>query len=87
MNGSATKITTVRISRDLYNSISTDANNEGIGFDTLLNRILRKYVEWDKPANGIGVLSVPRDMVVEVLFDKSGGAPRYLLRDYKAIKV
>ena len=44
-----------------------DAVKEDIGFSTLLNRLLRKYVEWDKPVQAIGTLSVPKDLAIEFL--------------------
>lgn len=64
---SSTKLTTVRIHRELYNIVLKDAQNEGIGFTTFLNRLLRKYVEWDKPVQAITTLSVPKDVATEFL--------------------
>ena len=72
MSNSTTKLTTVRIPRELYDLISTDANNEGIGFNTILNRILRKYVEWDKPTMGFDMMVVSREAFVAVLNSING---------------
>lgn len=72
MTGSTTKLTTVRIPRELYDVISTDANNEEIGFNTILNRILRKYVEWDKPTKGFDMMSVSRAGFVAILNSTNG---------------
>ena len=67
MSSSSTKLTTVRIRRELYDSVLKDARNEGIGFTTFLNKLLRKYVEWDKPVQAISTLSVPKDVAIEFL--------------------
>ncbi|MEE9283225.1 MAG: hypothetical protein V3U49_04040 [Nitrososphaerales archaeon] len=64
---SGTKLTTVRIPKELYDVVLDEARGEDLGFNTVLNRILRRYVEWDKPAQGIGMISVPREVVIEIL--------------------
>ncbi len=62
---SGTKLTTVRIPKELYDVVLEEARGQDLGFNTVLNRILRRYVEWDKPAQGIGMISVPRETVID----------------------
>ena len=72
MKSPATKLTTVRIPLGLYDVISNDAKNEDLGFNTLLNRILRKHVEWDRPAQRIGMISMPRGAFSELVNSVDG---------------
>lgn len=57
----STKLTTVRIPNSLYSVIQGEAKAEGVGFNTVLTRILRKYVEWDRAAEKLVMLSVTRE--------------------------
>ncbi len=62
-----TKLTTVRIPKDLYEIIQEDAQSEGVSFNNVFTRILRRHVEWDKSFRNLGLVSVPRDLVIEFL--------------------
>lgn len=64
---SKTKLTTVRIPRALYKVIQEDAESDGVGFNTVLTRILRKYVEWDRVAEKLGMLSVTREAMKSLM--------------------
>ena len=61
------KLTTVRIPRELYDVVSEDANSESVGFNTVLTRILRKYVEWDRLASKFGTITISREGFVGFL--------------------
>ncbi len=87
MKQSNTKLTTVRIPRELYDIVSEDAHAESIGFNTVLTRILRKYVEWDRMASKFGTITITREGFIEFLalasdeeLDKLGSsfAKRYI---------
>ncbi len=87
MKQSSTKLTTVRIPRELYDIVSEDAHAESIGFNTVLTRILRKYVEWDRMASKFGTITITREGFIEFLaiandeeLDKLGSsfAKRYI---------
>lgn len=61
------KLTTVRIPEDLHRIIQQEAHEENIGFNTVLNRLLRKHVEWDRFASRFGMVSLSRETIVSLL--------------------
>ncbi len=64
---SRSKLTTVRIPEDLHRIIQIEAREENIGFNTVVNRLLRKHVEWDRFANRFGRVSLSRETIVSLL--------------------
>ena len=64
---SRSKLTTVRIPEDLHRIILIEAREENIGFNTVVNRLLRKHVEWDRFANRFGMVSLSRETIVSLL--------------------
>ncbi len=67
MEKSRAKLTTVRIPEDLHRIIQIEAREENIGFNTVVNRLLRKHVEWDRFANRFGMVSLSRETIVSLL--------------------
>lgn len=67
-----TKLTTVRIPQNLYEIIQADAQSEGVSFNAVLTRILRRHVEWERVLGNIGLVSVPRDLAIEFLDSVDG---------------
>ncbi len=62
-----TKLTTVRIPKNIYEIIQADAQSEGVSFNAVVTRILRRHVEWERVFGNIGLVSVPRDLAIEFL--------------------
>ncbi len=67
MEKSRSKLTTVRIPEDLHRIIQIEAREENIGFNTVVNRLLKKHVEWDRFANRFGMVSLSRETIVSLL--------------------
>ncbi len=67
-----TKLTTVRIPKNIYEIIQADAQSEGVSFNAVLTRILRRHVEWERVFGNIGLVSVPRDLAIEFLDSVDG---------------
>lgn len=61
------KLTTVRLPRWLHESVSREAKDEHVGFNTIVNRLLQKHVEWDRSAKSFGLITVPRDLLVSLI--------------------
>jgi hypothetical protein len=55
-----TVMRSVRISRELDDVLSRDAESRGISFSSLVAEIFTKYSEWDRLANKFGVVTVSR---------------------------
>ena len=39
---------TLRIDKEIMNKLSLDADNDSISLDSLVNHVLKRYVEWNK---------------------------------------
>src|ERR671914_2897965 len=64
-----TKTITFRIDSNVMNKIYSNAEQEGISLNTLINQILKRYVEWDMYVGKAGMVSVSKP-VVKKLFEE-----------------
>src|ERR1700752_1511396 len=55
-----TVMRSVRISRELDDVLSRDAESRGISFSSLVSEIFTKYSEWDRLASKFGVVTISR---------------------------
>lgn len=60
-------VKTVRIDTDLDRQILKNAKTKGVAYNTLVNSILRKYVEWDSKTSTYGYMHIPREMFLSVI--------------------
>ena len=60
-NGSVTLA--CRLDRTVYDLLKVDAKNKGVSLNSLMNSIAKKYVSWEKYADGIGFIPLAKDTV------------------------
>jgi hypothetical protein len=69
--GRKTAVLTVRLSKELEDVLLEDAEQNGITESSLVNRIVKKYVEWDRHAEKFRLVTVPAESFRE-LIDQMG---------------
>ncbi len=60
---------TFRLNESIMNNVQLEAKNRMISTNTLISHILKRFVEWDKFEPLIGMIHIPRSVVIE-LFNK-----------------
>lgn len=63
----ATVLRTIRMSSTLDEALTKDATIKKIGKNALIVSILNKYVEWDSIVSNLGYLSVPSEMISNLI--------------------
>jgi len=58
-----------RIEKDVYDSLSKDADEKGISLNSLVNSITKKFVAWDIYSSDIHLVPLTKE-VLEKIFDK-----------------
>jgi hypothetical protein len=61
---------TFRLDSKVIDELQTEADNREISLNVLVNQVLKRYAEWDRYENKIGMMPVPR-MILSNLIDKS----------------
>ena len=61
---------TFRLDSNVIDELQTEADNREISLNVLVNQVLKRYAEWDRYENKIGMMPVPR-MILSNLIDKS----------------
>lgn len=61
---------TIRLDEDLDRVIQNRARNENASVNFLMNSIIRKFVEWDIPAEKIGLRSIPEALLSRLIGEK-----------------
>ena len=65
-----TRSLTIRLNSIVIDELQTEADNRQTPLSVLINQILKRYVEWDRYQNRIGMMPVPRAMLSN-LIDKA----------------
>ena len=60
---------TLRIDEGIAKSLQNDSQLQDISLNTLINKILKRYVEWDSYEPKVGMIPIPK-LLVEKLFEK-----------------
>ena len=58
-----TRSVTYRLPVKLVEEIETEAMNKNISHNVMARQILEKYVQWDRFADKIGIIPVPKKML------------------------
>jgi macrodomain Ter protein organizer (MatP/YcbG family) len=58
-----TRSLTIRLNLVVIDELQTEADNRQMPLSVLINQILKRYVEWDRYQNRIGMMPVPRAML------------------------
>lgn len=61
---------TFRLDSKVIDELQTEADNREISLNVLVNQALKRYAEWDRYENKIGMMPVPR-MILSNLIDKA----------------
>jgi hypothetical protein len=59
-----TRSITYRLPEKLVNELETEASQKSISQNVLVKQILEKYVEWDRFSNKIGMIPVPKEVLI-----------------------
>ena len=65
-----TRSLTIRLNSTVIDELQTEADNRQMPLSMLINQILKRYAEWDRYENKIGMMPVPR-MMLSNLTDKA----------------
>jgi hypothetical protein len=65
-----TRSVTFRLDSKVIDEIQTEADSREISLNVLVNQVLKRYAEWDRYENKIGMMPVPR-MILSNLIDKA----------------
>ena len=61
---------TFRLDSKVIDELRTEANNKEVSLNVLVNQVLKRYEEWDRYENKIGMIPVPR-VILSNLIDKA----------------
>ncbi|MEM3094216.1 MAG: hypothetical protein QXX64_01125 [Nitrososphaera sp.] len=65
-----TRSVTFRLDSSVIDELQAEADNREISLNVLVNQILKRYSEWDKFENKIGMMPVPK-VILSSLIDKA----------------
>jgi predicted DNA-binding protein len=65
--GKKTVLRTVRLSKEMDDILEADAEHDGISESSLVNRIVKKYIEWDRHAEKFRFVSIGADTFRTIL--------------------
>src|SRR5215211_8154719 len=65
-----TRSVTFRLDSKVIDEIQEEADNREISLNVLVNQVLKRYAEWDRYENKIGMMPVPR-MILSNLIDRA----------------
>ncbi|NOJ27540.1 MAG: hypothetical protein DA330_05970 [Nitrososphaera sp.] len=65
-----TRSVTFRIDSSVIDELQAESDNREISLNVLVNQVLKRYSEWDRYENKIGMMPVPKQ-ILTTLIDKS----------------
>ena len=65
-----TRSVTFRLDSSVIDEIQSEADNREISLNVLVNQVLKRYSEWDRFENKIGMMPVPK-VILSSLIDKA----------------
>ena len=65
-----TRSITFRLNSSILEGLQREANQKEISLNVLINQILKRYSDWDRYENKIGMMPVPK-MMLKTLIDKA----------------
>jgi hypothetical protein len=65
-----TRSITFRLDSKVIDELQTEANNREVSLNVLVNQVLKRYEEWDRYENKIGMMPVPK-VILSSLIDKA----------------
>lgn len=70
-----TRSVTFRIDSSVIDELQAESNNREVSLNVLVNQILKRYSEWDRYENKIGMMPVPKIML-STLIDRAIGVAK-----------
>ena len=65
-----TRSVTFRLDSSIVDELQSEADNREISLNVLVNQVLKRYSEWDRYENKIGMMPVPK-VILSSLIDKA----------------
>jgi hypothetical protein len=65
-----TRSVTFRVDSAVIDEMQAEADNREISLNVLVNQVLKRYTEWDRYENKVGMMPVPKAMLLTII-DKS----------------
>ena len=62
-----TVVRTFRLDQDVDEALKQISEEEGESVNVIANRTLRKFVEWDRPAEKIGMMPMSRQLLIRMM--------------------
>lgn len=62
-----TKSITFRLDSTVVEELQRDADQGEISLNVLVNQVLRRYVEWDRYENKLGMMPIPKSMLTTLI--------------------
>ena len=73
-----TVVRAFRLDEDLDEALRRASEEEGESVNVIANRILRRFVEWDRPAGKMGLMEISREELVKLIDAQSTDQARSL---------
>src|SRR5215467_10102557 len=70
-----TRSVTFRIDSGIVDEMQSESDNREVSLNVLVNQVLKRYIEWDRYENKIGMMPVPKIMLSS-LIDRAIGVAR-----------
>jgi hypothetical protein len=65
-----TRSVTFRVDSGVIDEMQTEADNREVSLNVLVNQVLKRYTGWDRYQNKVGMMPVPKAMLLTII-DKS----------------
>lgn len=62
-----TKSITFRLDSTVIKELQRDANEEEISLNVLVNQVLKRYIDWDRYENKLGMMPIPKLMLAKLI--------------------
>src|ERR1051326_2881326 len=70
-----TRSVTFRIDSSVIDELQVESDNREVSLNVLVNQVLKRYAEWDRYENKIGMMPVPKVML-STLIDRAIGVAK-----------
>jgi len=67
-----TRSITYRLPAQIVEELETEAQEKNISHNVLVRQIMEKYIQWDRFADAIGMVPVPKDLLIKLGEDMEG---------------
>lgn len=81
-----TKSITFRLNSAVVEELQRDANQGEISLNVLVNQVLKRYVEWGRYENKLGMMPIPKSMLITLIDETMNLAADAKITDLKSYR-